>query len=305
MDEPNPKGGYALTGTGKAKCTTKWNTRTPDTHPTPDGLAGDELDEWAHNLIKDNQDKWRWPDLAKEELSEYTLAKVAIIATYTALSQPAPSGDGDKADCGHANPIWFADNSLWNTVVGGEGATDDPGGILCPTCFMIKADRPLRISESAPSRDVVEAGGWRTDVENAPVDETDIEGLYPDGSVDLIFWREEGRHCVLGARAGSYPPGWCSRDADNLPVEEPICWRSLSTPQQTQPPTDKANDLLRAFEDMRYCADQAITGGDRQVLRGLYCEAYLKFVQYLDAQGITPDEEQQKRIQSHLQESGQ
>lgn len=66
---------------------------------------------------------------------------------------------------------------------------------------------------------------WRQDVDNAPQDGTEIEGLYPDGSVDLIFWVEEGRHCILGPRAGSYPPGWCSRHAANLPVEEPLCWR--------------------------------------------------------------------------------
>src|SRR5262245_16285823 len=31
--------------------------------------------------------------------------------------------------CGAANPIWSADNELWNEVVG------SPNGILCPSCF--------------------------------------------------------------------------------------------------------------------------------------------------------------------------
>lgn len=84
------------------------------------------------------------------------------------------------------------------------------------------------------SGDAVEAAGWRTDIEEAPRPEIEIEGLYPDGSVDRIFWREEGRHCVLGSRAGSYPPGWCSKEADCLPVEEPLAWRTLTTEAPAQ-----------------------------------------------------------------------
>ncbi|MAG25057.1 hypothetical protein CMI47_05695 [Candidatus Pacearchaeota archaeon] len=63
------------------------------------------------------------------------------------------SGPGDKADCGHPNPIWFADNELWNAVMGGDGATDDPGGVLCPTCFMLKAGEVLRVSRTASKAD--------------------------------------------------------------------------------------------------------------------------------------------------------
>ncbi len=63
------------------------------------------------------------------------------------------SSPGDKADCGHPNPIWFADNELWNAVMGGEGAKDDPGGVLCPTCFMLKAGEVLRVSRPAPKAD--------------------------------------------------------------------------------------------------------------------------------------------------------
>ena len=40
-------------------------------------------------------------------------------------------------DCGTLDtPVWFADNVLWNRVVGGEVAMSDPGGFLCPTCFI-------------------------------------------------------------------------------------------------------------------------------------------------------------------------
>ena len=37
-------------------------------------------------------------------------------------------------ECGGPNPVWLVDNEIWNAVMG------DEGGILCPTCFMIKAD---------------------------------------------------------------------------------------------------------------------------------------------------------------------
>lgn len=46
-------------------------------------------------------------------------------------------------ECGGANPIWFAPNSLWNRVKGGPDATDDPAGVLCPLCFMAGGDKEL------------------------------------------------------------------------------------------------------------------------------------------------------------------
>lgn len=56
-------------------------------------------------------------------------------------------GDADKGegqpceDCGRPSLVWFAPNKLWNLVKGGPGATDDPGGHLCPYCFIIRAER--------------------------------------------------------------------------------------------------------------------------------------------------------------------
>jgi hypothetical protein len=49
-------------------------------------------------------------------------------------------GDGPCHDCGALNIIWFTSNRLWNRVMGGELAVDDPGGILCIPCFVIRAD---------------------------------------------------------------------------------------------------------------------------------------------------------------------
>lgn len=50
--------------------------------------------------------------------------------------------DGDRVcgDCGRDNPAWFTDSPLWNRVMGGPGATDDPGGVVCPTDFARRAE---------------------------------------------------------------------------------------------------------------------------------------------------------------------
>lgn len=50
-----------------------------------------------------------------------------------------PAGDTRCQECGCENANWFAPNDLWNSVMGGPDATDDPGGVLCPTCFIRRA----------------------------------------------------------------------------------------------------------------------------------------------------------------------
>ncbi len=51
--------------------------------------------------------------------------------------RPWVPADGDSRcqECGHPNYPWYADDEVWNLVMGGPGATDDPGGVLCITCF--------------------------------------------------------------------------------------------------------------------------------------------------------------------------
>lgn len=62
----------------------------------------------------------------------------------TDVSAPSVSipnaGEATCDDCGGHNPVWFAPNDVWNFVVGGPGAKDDPGGFLCPVCFIVKAE---------------------------------------------------------------------------------------------------------------------------------------------------------------------
>lgn len=50
-------------------------------------------------------------------------------------------GDGPCQDCRRANVIWFAPSAIWNLVMGGPDARDDPGGIVCPPCFIVRAHR--------------------------------------------------------------------------------------------------------------------------------------------------------------------
>jgi hypothetical protein len=52
----------------------------------------------------------------------------------------APPSSSRCGNCGSINPVWFAPNVLWNLVIGGPEATDDPGGILCPACFIERAE---------------------------------------------------------------------------------------------------------------------------------------------------------------------
>lgn len=48
-------------------------------------------------------------------------------------------GDGPCQDCGSDNIVWFTDSPLWNRALGGPEATDDPGGLLCIPCFVVRA----------------------------------------------------------------------------------------------------------------------------------------------------------------------
>lgn len=53
------------------------------------------------------------------------------------------SDDHDEAtcdDCSGPTLSWRAPDSIWNQVLGGLHATDDPGGMLCPNCFIKRAE---------------------------------------------------------------------------------------------------------------------------------------------------------------------
>lgn len=48
---------------------------------------------------------------------------------------------GLPVSLGIGGTYWHAPNELWNLVMGGPDATDDPGGCLCPACFTRECER--------------------------------------------------------------------------------------------------------------------------------------------------------------------
>ena len=89
--------------------------------------------------------------IAPTSFVDSAIAWIAHIEREAALAAPAPvtsaeldarlRGDGPCQDCGTPdNIVWFTDNTVWNRVMGGPGTTDDPGGIVCVTCFVKRAD---------------------------------------------------------------------------------------------------------------------------------------------------------------------
>jgi hypothetical protein len=66
-----------------------------------------------------------------------------ITVCISAIPTHEHRGADACTECGHLNPSWFTASVLWNLVMGGPDATDDPGGFLCPCCFIVKAERAL------------------------------------------------------------------------------------------------------------------------------------------------------------------
>lgn len=52
-------------------------------------------------------------------------------------------GDSRCQDCGAVNVVWFAENALWNQVMGGPEAIGDPGGVVCVLRFDRRAEQAL------------------------------------------------------------------------------------------------------------------------------------------------------------------
>lgn len=70
------------------------------------------------------------------------LARAGLLGV-TPRASLAPThlpGDGPCHDCGGTNIVWSTDSTLWNLVIGGPAATDDPGGLLCVPCFVGRAE---------------------------------------------------------------------------------------------------------------------------------------------------------------------
>lgn len=68
-------------------------------------------------------------------------------------------------------------------------------------------------------------------IETAPKDGMLLRVVY-DGDFenyeDGVYWQAEGRCCILGSRAGAFPPGWSSTEI-GLPVSGVTHWMPLVT----------------------------------------------------------------------------
>lgn len=82
----------------------------------------------------------------KEDSGRAPVGEPALVASDHAPAGHDPAGfdpaRGESVciDCGGHNPVWFAPNNVWNLIIGGPEALDDPGGLYCPNCFIARAE---------------------------------------------------------------------------------------------------------------------------------------------------------------------
>lgn len=100
-----------------------------------------------------------------------------------------PAGEDTCQDCGGHNPVWFAPSLDWNFVMGGPEAKGDPGGFICPNCYIKRAGAVLDHRAAWVVSRVVDAPLW-FDIATAPRD---------------------GKHILLAATHGDFPlvGAWC------------------------------------------------------------------------------------------------
>jgi hypothetical protein len=107
-----------------------------------------------------------------------------------ALSAAAPGPDRSEAypcqSCGGPTLVWFAPNDLWNLVMGGPEARDDPGGFMCPNCFIRRAEA----AGIVPTAWIVS----REDLASRPTGEGADEQIHAalNRYVDALVRREHG-----------------------------------------------------------------------------------------------------------------
>lgn len=128
--------------------------------PVPDAYKGAKASEGGHEAESDTgtfiDDKNRQHD-----------APQAGVAPQDACQ-----------DCGCHVPVWLAPSPLWNLVMGGPDATDDPGGYICVHCFIRRAEE----AGQRPSAWVVlpEADAPQAGVVSVPVEPTEamLQAMY-------------------------------------------------------------------------------------------------------------------------------
>ena len=66
--------------------------------------------------------------------------RVAALSNAPASSARKTGVELHCDDCQSPYAVWFAPNPIWNLVMGGPDAKGDPGGMLCPRCFTLRAE---------------------------------------------------------------------------------------------------------------------------------------------------------------------
>jgi hypothetical protein len=125
-------------------------------------------------------------------------------------------------DCGGVNPVWFAPNALWNFVVGGADAKGDPGGFLCPGCFIARAEKiGIRPTAWMLRREGTD-DAWMS-IETAPRDRP-VLAWWPHLERPVIAWISRG-----GSNFGRWTFA-SFRFEHQTPVVEPTHWAELPMP---------------------------------------------------------------------------
>jgi len=135
-------------------------------------------------------------------------------------AEPSGAGGIPCQDCAGHNPVWFAPSPDWNFVIGGPDAKGDPGGMLCPNCY-------IRRAEAAGLRPTA----WIVSQ----------EALEPSGGLDLAKLEEVAR---AATKAGE-PEGW---QIDNF-GKEGFPWGAHSDAD-----SNHIIALSRTWDDINYIA---------------------------------------------------
>lgn len=134
---------------------------------------------------------------AQTRASAHVAPAIAPVGDAATEEVQPSSASGHPEDfchyCGRRNPIWFAPNELWNSVMRHGGK--EP--IICPTCFAIRAAPEkvwiLQLEPEAPSSPLPAS-------QDTPLTETLVNQQF----VDRIIARAQNSMMSLGEPEGSY-----------------------------------------------------------------------------------------------------
>lgn len=164
-------------------------------------------------------------------------ARDAALARVAELEADARQFEKRRTDWAVEYEKLTNDNErLEKRVAALEGFVDGLGE-CCSGCHAIIKDRDVALehiktcarhplSAALARIAALESAPAPRPIESAPRDGTAIHGIYSDGYIETIRWREE-RYCMLGSPQGSCGSGWVSDEAGGLPIDPPKEWRPI------------------------------------------------------------------------------